>query len=253
MNAMKISYSKNVVRIMAILAIIFLNSFVNAQTLVVPPSPGDLSSVAHIKQSDDYIVEIKKSGDTEYTTCFVYKSYNYASNIWGSEHRPQKSASFTNFSFSGTSVDVKITTKFLAHSITVRPLNYNIVPTKAANVFTLTLTKPQKISVEINDRLNPLFILADAPDLPNTKATYYYGAGFIKWECTSRLSTSVNNIVFENINAIGAESVRELIVIDHHHKRPISAENITFKNIRVEAHPFYDGYMTGKFIAFRSR
>jgi hypothetical protein len=36
-----------------------------AQTLVVPPSPGDLSNVMHLKQSDDYTVEVKKSNEKE--------------------------------------------------------------------------------------------------------------------------------------------------------------------------------------------
>jgi len=167
-------------RVQLITTLILLSSFfwqLKAQTLVVPPSPGDLSTVMHLKQSDDYSVEVKKSGDTAFTTCFVYKSDNYASNVWGSEHRPQKAASFTNFSFAGTSVDVRITTKFLATSVTVRPLNYSIIPTKDANVFTFTLKSQQKISVEVNDRLNPLFLFADAPDVPNTKATYYFGPG----------------------------------------------------------------------------
>ncbi|MDA3867347.1 MAG: hypothetical protein PF489_11460, partial [Salinivirgaceae bacterium] len=77
--------SKMIYKIAVFAMVLSFNSIANAQTLVVPPSPGDLSSVAHLKQSDDYIVEIKKSGDTEYTTCFVYKSDNYASNVWGSE------------------------------------------------------------------------------------------------------------------------------------------------------------------------
>ncbi|MDA3865225.1 MAG: carbohydrate binding domain-containing protein, partial [Salinivirgaceae bacterium] len=153
----------------------------SAQTLVVPPSPGSLTGVDHLTQSGDYTVEVKKSGDANYTTCFVYRTDNYASNMWGGEHRPQTAASFTNISFSGTSVDVRIiTTSFAATSVTIRPLNYNIVPTRTGNVITFTLTTPQKISVEINNRLNPLFIFADAPDVPNTGATYYYGPGVHK-------------------------------------------------------------------------
>ncbi|MDA3867896.1 MAG: hypothetical protein PF489_14280, partial [Salinivirgaceae bacterium] len=201
-----------------LLTVIIISGFpALAQTLVIPPSPGDLSSVAHLKQADDYIVEIKKSGDTEYTTCFVYKSDNYASNVWGSEHRPQKAASFTNFSFSGTSVDVRITTKFLAHSVTVRPLNYDIVPTKDANVFTFTLTKPQKISVEINDRLNPLFILADAPDVPNTKATYYYGPGVHKVGLHKQINSN------ESVYIAGGAVVEGTFLI------PDKATNIEFR------------------------
>ena len=414
-------------RVGHITVLIFLSSFflqLQAQTLVVPPSPGDLSNVMHLKQSDDYTVEVKKSNDKEYTTCFVYKTDNYASNSTGTERRPQKAASFTNFSFAGTSIDVRITTKFKAHSITVRPLNYNIVATKNGDVFTFTLTSPKKVSVEINDRLNPLFILADAPDVPNTKATYYYGPGVHKvgmhkridsnesvyiaggavvegtflipdkatnievrgrgiisngslptlaqhapkyendsltkystftnttsnkftissydntrfegfiitnsagwnfgipdfahkchhnswrnikeviWSgCTDgiwfdgddnivddcfifnnddQVTThgsnnctisnmviwggswgghlfahfpwgSSNNILYENINLIGVDGAREVIVVDHSAKTPKTVENITFRNVRIEAHPSYAGYMSNKFLSFRSK
>ena len=145
--------------------------------LIVPPNPGDLSFVKHLKQSDDYTVEVKKSGDKDFIPCFVYKTDNYASNMYGGEHRPQTAASFTNFSFKGTSVDVRITTKYTASSIIIRPLNYNITPVQNGNVITFTLTSPKKISIEVNNRLNPLFVFADAPDVPNTGATYYYGPG----------------------------------------------------------------------------
>ncbi|MDA3866188.1 MAG: hypothetical protein PF489_05480, partial [Salinivirgaceae bacterium] len=129
----------------------------------------------------------------------------------------QKAASFTNFSFSGTSVDVRITTKFLAHSVTVRPLNYDIVPTKDANVFTFTLTKPKKISVEVNDRLNPLFILADAPDIPNTKATYYYGPGVHKVGMHKQINSN------ESVYIAGGAVVEGTFLI------PDKATNIEFR------------------------
>jgi hypothetical protein len=406
-----------------LLSLVLSLTIANAQTLIIPPGPGDLSSVAHLKQSDDYTVEIKKSTDTAYTACFVYKTDNYASNVEGTEHRPQTAASFTNFSFSGTSIDVRITTKFLAHSITVRPLNYGIIATKDANVFTFTLASPKKISVEINDRLNPLFIFADAPDVPNPKATYYYGPGvhrvgmfkqinsnesvyiaggavvegtflipnkatniefrgrgiisngslpvaekqwagkslndsvakystftnnnkckntvssysntnfegfivtngagwtfgianldhtshhntwrnikLVEWSaCTDGIwfdgdnniidncfifnnddqvtshgsnncvvSNTViwggtvgghffshfgyysnsDNILYENIDVIGVDAVREVITIMRPGKSPRTVQNITFRNIRIEAHPSYSGYMSGKFISF---
>jgi hypothetical protein len=155
---------------------ITLNGF--AQTLIVPPSTGDLSAVEHLYQSNDYTVEVRKVGDADFTTCFVYKTDNYASNLYGGEKRKENSASFTNFSFEGTAVEVRITTtSFTASSVTVRPLNYNITPTRSGNVITFTLTMPKKVSVEINNRLNPLFIFADQPDNPNLSATYYFGPG----------------------------------------------------------------------------
>lgn len=217
MNPIEIFYSKIVIRFTALLIWLFFYTFASAQTLVIPPSPGDLSSVAHLKQSDDYIVEIRKSSDTAYTTCFVYKTDNYASNVWGTEHRPQTSASFTNFSFSGTSVDVRITTTFLAHSIIVRPLNNNIIPTRDANVFTFTLASPRKISIEVNDRLNPLFILADAPDVPNTKATYYFGPG-------------VHNVgMFKQINSNESVYIAGGAVVEGTFLIPDKAANIEFR------------------------
>lgn len=147
-------------------------------SLVVYPSPGNLSSVEHLKQSDDYTVEVRKTGETEYKTCFVYKTDNYwEDKYFGSPAKPQKAASFTSFAFDGSSVDVKITFQGVANSVKVRPLNFGINPVRTNNVITFTLQDPKKISVEINDRTNPLFLFAEKPDVPNTKATYYYGPG----------------------------------------------------------------------------
>lgn len=149
-----------------------------AQTLVVPPSPGDLSSVEHLFRSDDFTVEVKKTGDQEYTPCFVYKSDNYWVDTYHkSKPKDPKAASFTNFSFSGTSVDVRITTRFPANTVTIRPLNFDVKHIRKGNVVTFTLNSPKKISIEVNDRLNPLFLFADTPEEPNNKATYYFGPG----------------------------------------------------------------------------
>lgn len=152
----------------------------NAQTLVVPPGPGDLSQASHLWQSDDYVVEVKKSGDADFIPCYVYKTDNWASNYWNGERRPQVSVSFTNFSFDGTPVDVRITTNFTANSVTIRPLSFGINPTRNGNVITFTLTTQRKISVEVNNRLNPLFIFADKPDVvPNpSDVTHFYGPGY---------------------------------------------------------------------------
>lgn len=150
-----------------------------AGTLVVPPSPGSLSTVEHVKQSGDYTVEVKKSGDTDYKPCFVYKTDNYFSgrNPFGIGGRSQTAASFTNFSFSGTSIDVRITSSFAANSVIIRPLSDGVNFQRTGNVITFSLSEPKKLSIEVNGRTNPLFIFADAPDVPNTAATYYYGPG----------------------------------------------------------------------------
>ncbi|MBC7913272.1 MAG: hypothetical protein H7Y07_04030 [Pyrinomonadaceae bacterium] len=147
-------------------------------TLFVAPSPGNLSTVEHIKESEDYVVEVKKSGETTYTKVFVYKTDNYFKvNPFNIAARPQAAASFANFSFSGTSVDVRITSNSAVNSATIRPLNFGVNFQRTANVITFTLDVPRKLSIEFNNRNNPLFLFADAPDVPNTSATYYYGPG----------------------------------------------------------------------------
>jgi hypothetical protein len=158
-----------------------------AQTLVVPPAPGDLSSVEHLFQSDDYTVEVRKTGDVNYISCFVYKSDNYwtgqyinlQGNLTSSPPRIPKSASFTNVSFLDTSIDVRVTFKNTITSATIRPLNFGVTPEFSGKVLTFTLNEPRKISIEINDRLNPLFLFADTPDVPNTAATYYFAPGTV--------------------------------------------------------------------------
>ena len=205
------------ISVLTTLIVTLVISVASSQTLVVPPSPGDLSTVEHLTQSDDYIVEVKKSGDANYTTCFVYKTDNYASNAAGGEKRKETAVSFTNFSFSGTSVDVKITTNFTASSVTIRPLNYNIVPTRNGNVITFTLASPKKISVEVNNRLNPLFLFADAPDVPNLGATYYYGPG-------------VHNVGLKKlINSNQSVYIAGGAVVEGTFKLPNNATNIDFR------------------------
>jgi hypothetical protein len=146
--------------------------------LIVYPSPGNLSAVEHLKQSNDYTVEVRKSGQETYLPCFVYKTDNYwVDKYFGSAGKSQASASFTSFAFDGSPVDVKITFTSPANSVKIRPLNFGIDPVINSNVITFTLKEPKKISIEINNRTNPLFLFAEKPDVPNTSATYYYGPG----------------------------------------------------------------------------
>ena len=150
--------------------------------LVVYPSPGNLTTVEHLTQSDDYTVEVRKAGDTDYKPLFVYKTDNYwIDTYFGSAPKPQTAASFTSFAFKETKVDVKVTfNKGTANNVTIRPLNFGIDPVRNGNIITFTLSDPKKISIEFNDRKNPLFLFAEAPDVSNTAATYYYSPGVHK-------------------------------------------------------------------------
>ncbi|WP_159475017.1 glycosyl hydrolase family 28 protein [Dyadobacter sp. 3J3] len=147
-------------------------------TLTVYPAPGDLNLVEHLKKSDDYIVEVRKKGETDYQSLFVYKTDNYwIDTYFGGAPKPQASASFTSFAMLETAVEVKVTFKSAAGQVMIRPLNFGINPVVNGNTVTFTLGEPRKLSIEINDRKNPLFLFAEAPDVPNTAATYYYGPG----------------------------------------------------------------------------
>ena len=146
--------------------------------LIVYPAPGDLSSVEHLTQSNDYKVEVRRKGDANYQTIFVYKTDNYwVDTYFGSKPKPQTAASFSSFAFSETAVEIKITCNFSASKVTIRPLNFGINPVQNGNVISFTLSEPKKVSIEVNDRTNPLFLFAEAPDVPNVAATYYYGPG----------------------------------------------------------------------------
>lgn len=247
--------------------------------LIVYPQPGDLSKVEHLAPTNDYTVEVRKKGDTKYQTLFVYETDNYwVDTYFGGKPKPQLSASFTSFAFKETAVDVKITYKGPINSFTVRPLNFGINPVREGgnnNVITFTLTEPRKVSIEFNDRTNPLFLFAETPDVENKAATYYYGPGVhnIGLQKTLKSNESVyiaawggpwgrlyylanqastSGILFENINLIGKDGGVELIQVVGDKGTNINMSNITFKNLRVEAHPKTNSYTTNKFIIFNS-
>lgn len=146
--------------------------------LVVYPDPGDLSDVEHLSKSDKFKVEARRVNASEFQESFVYMTDNYwVDTYFGGESRKQSHASFTHLSFEDTEIDVRVISQIPINSVKIHPLNYNIEPTVEGNQITFRMTKQQKISVEINNRLHPLFIFTDKPEQPNTAATYYYGPG----------------------------------------------------------------------------
>jgi hypothetical protein len=149
--------------------------------LVIYPAPETLDNVELLEESDDYVVEIRKSGSRRYLPNFVYKTPNTWENTFfggGGPVRPQEAAQFSYFSFEGTEVEVRITCNFPVNTVTIRPLNHEIDFIQEGNIITFKLRSHKKISIEVNDRNNPLFIFADKPSEPDLNATYYYGPGF---------------------------------------------------------------------------
>src|SRR3989339_986740 len=135
--------------------------------LLIYPQPGDLTGVEHLSQSKLYSVKVNGNPS------FVYYTDNYAP----AHRRKEKSASFTYFSFTEGAVVVEVTSHLPITRVRIRPSAYGVTPVVEGNKITFTLAKPKKLSVEVNNRKNPLFILSDEPDIPNPGATYYFGPG----------------------------------------------------------------------------
>jgi hypothetical protein len=197
-----------------------------AQTLQVPPYPQnlDLSPVERLYKSAAYKVEVRRSGTADaYTECFVFETRNdwvlydffgtdpnvvlRSATQYGNGKADARTASFAQFSFANTAVDVRLTllgSTAVANTVTIRPLRHQISPTVSPDqkVITFSLASPRKISIDINDRLNPLFLFADAPDVPDTTATYYYGPGLHRIAGGGTLTLNSNQRVYVAAGAI---------------------------------------------------
>jgi len=137
--------------------------------LVIYPSPGDLSTVEHLKKSSDYAVTV------DGLPVFVYETDNYW--VHSNGVRPEDKAAFAIFSFGTGTVTVRVTCSFPVASVAIRPSSYGVTFTQSGNTITFQLSQPRKLSVEINDRKRPLFIFADRPEAPDTTAQHYFGPG----------------------------------------------------------------------------
>lgn len=193
--------------------------------LQVPPFPkdSDLASVEKLYKSAAYRVDVKPAGSAEYTPCYVFETRNdwvlldffgrdpqrvrHGASEFGDEKGFMRTASFAQFSFANTGVDVRVTLlspDAAAHTVTIRPLRHEIAATIASDgkSFTFTLDRPRKVSIDVNDRLNPLFLFADAPDTPDTAATHYFGPGVHRLPGDGRMTLRSGESVYLAAGAI---------------------------------------------------
>ena len=94
--------------------------------------------------------------------------------------------SFTYFDFSGE-VTIKITSfKKSLDNLVIRPLSAGIEPTVEGNSLSFTITKPCKLSIEPDGRIEPLILFANAPEInppsEEDKNVIYFGPGIHKPE-----------------------------------------------------------------------
>ena len=196
--------------------------------LEIPPYPAnlDLSFVEKLYKSNAYKVEVRQQGKGKFIPCFVFETKNdwvlrdffttdktkdpmrviLNADEFGGGKGNIRTASFTQFSFDDIKVEVRVslTGNITAQNVTIRPLRHNITGKISADGKTIsfTLPRPLKISLEINDRLNPLFFFTDAPDVPDTKATYYYGPGIYRFPGEGTLTLQSGQSVYIAAGAI---------------------------------------------------
>ncbi len=196
--------------------------------LEIPKYPEnlDLSTVEKLYKSDKYSVGVRELGKSSYQPCFVFLTKNdwiyrdffnkakdadrmrvlQTENQIGGFKGSVASASFTQFSFANTKVEIQIKMEGneKAKSVTIRPLRHNIKATisKDGKTVTFTLPQPLKVSVEINDRVNPLFLFTDEPEVPTTTATNYYAPGVHHFPGNGTLTLKSNESVYIAAGAI---------------------------------------------------
>ena len=196
-----------------------------ATVLAVPPFADDLdlSSVEKLFNSKKYRVEVRAAGAADFTKCHVFETRNdwvlldffgpdkqrvrHAADEFGDEKGFMRTASFAQFSFADTAVDVRVTLldpATVARTVTVRPLRHAIAATIAGDgrSFTFRLDRPLKVSIDVNDRLDPLFLFDDAPDVPDPQATYFFGPGVHRLPGDGRLTLKSNERVYLAAGAI---------------------------------------------------
>jgi len=168
LNSLNIPFLKT-----GILALFFLFSCINSfATVKTYGSPGDLSLTPHLKQSADYTVTVNGRSS------FVYETDNY----WDGGGNPiirrmETKAAFTNFDFGNEVANVEVTCNFPINSVTIRPKSDNVSFTQTGNKISFSISKSKYLSVEINDRLKPLFIFADSLFVPPVAPAITYGPG----------------------------------------------------------------------------
>ena len=160
----------------SIISILLLcNIFTGFAELKTYSSPGDLANVPNLKQSSDYTITVNGK------TSFVYETENtWDGKVEGKfvpgSIRSQKKAAFTNFDFKNETVTVQVTCNFTVNSVNIRPKSDSVAFTRNGNVISFTISKSKYLSVEVNDRLKPLFIFADSIETPPT-VNITYGPG----------------------------------------------------------------------------
>ena len=142
----------------------------NAQELAVYDAPEGLKYSAH---NDDFTVQVRTRGG-EWQDLFEWKVQVDLDNV--------QTASMVNFDFEGD-VEVRVRKNNGAvNSVQIRPLSLGIVPEVNGQVISFNLSKPTKLSLEVNgDKLHNLHLFANSilkeKPTPDDPGVIYFGPG----------------------------------------------------------------------------
>ncbi len=196
----------------------------------IPGSDGSLKvypAVAKIQKykSTHFSVNVTQSGISK--NSFVYQSTNNASPGWkGTLNYMQKANHWTTFSFSGAvNIDANRLDGKTIKTCVIRPLSLKIKPTIQGSHCSFTLTKPTKVSVEIDEKYSlsaplknsgqitknivkhPLLVFADPleTNVPNPSGpnVIYYGPGLHKIGKTKQLNDNTQVYIAGGAYVIG--------------------------------------------------
>ncbi len=148
---------------------------INAQLITYPilndslveDNPSSLSPIESTFQNNYkvgkntlFTVKVKELPNADWQELFVNNTF-VNNTVGGNLENGSTNSSFVNFEFNGE-VLLEITSPQTINSVIIRPISKNITKTVAGNKLTIKLTKPEKLSVEINgNRYENLHVFAN--------------------------------------------------------------------------------------------
>ena len=189
---------------------LFIYSFGMGQNLKIYPVPKEILYSHH---NDDFTVQVRLPGE-DWQDLYEYK-------VMVDMDNPQP-ASMVQFDFSGkVEMRVKLNNG-IVNDVKIRPLVKNIQFKTVENIIYFTLTKPEKLSLEVNgDRLHNLHVFANSIETEKPDSTgknvIYFGEGVHKPDSLNYYKIPSNTTVYLAPGAV----VRAKFVCEN-------AENVRF-------------------------
>lgn len=156
-----------------------------------------------------FTVKVKEFPNADWQELFVNNTF--VNNITTTQPYlliKSKNSSFVNFEFKGE-ILLEITSPQIINSVIIRPISKNISKTISGNKLTIKLTKPEKLSVEINgNRYDNLHIFANELDAYTDIESLYPGKKIIKYDSVGYMNyNKANNLISNKLIIVRAGTI----------------------------------------------